>query len=88
MRGRRTGTGTEVHRGEDWREGEAIAHKTTAGVRVANVALEGQNVMEDCPRAGQLLQQALGQGANRMMGNINVQVEAEQQMTIALKMTP
>ena len=78
----------EVRQGEDQREGEATPHRTAAGVSVANVVLEGRNDLEACPPAGQLLQQALGRGADWMMGNVDVQVETWEETCAMLRMTP
>ena len=54
VQSRRAGVGG--HRGENWRQGEAIAQRTAAGVTVANAALERRNDPKSPLRAGQLLQ--------------------------------
>ena len=65
----------EMCNGEDRRQREVIDRQTIVGFAVANAMLERCNDPEGRPHAGQLLQRALGRGAERMMGNIDVQME-------------
>ena len=72
---------------EDQRQRDVFARRTATGFAMANLALERRNDLKDRPHVGQLLQRALGRGAERMGGNVDVQVETWEQTCAALRMT-
>lgn len=86
--GQRTGAEDVVRRREDQRQGEAVPHQTTAGIRTANAALEEWNLPKSRPRDGEVLQRALGHGTEWVMGNVDVQVKPWEETCVALRMTP
>lgn len=55
---------------------------------MVNEAMAKQDAPDGLPSPGQLLQQALGRGDKRAMGNVSVCIEAWEEMCAALQMTP
>lgn len=58
------------------------------GLRIATEATTRQNTPNGRPRAGQLLQCALGQGNEQTTKNMNVRIETWEETCATLRMTP
>ena len=58
------------------------------GLRIANEATTRQNAPNGRPRAGQLLQCALGQANEQTTKNMNVRIETWEETCATLRMTP
>ena len=86
MLGRQAKEHDETYQRNERRRREVVVRRATAGVAVANAAMEGRDDLEDHPRAGQLLQWAMEHGAERTGGNTNA--ETWEQICTALQMAP
>ena len=76
----------ETSRRSEQRRRHVIVRQTTPRDAEENASVEGRNILGDRPRAGQLIQQALEQGAERADGNGGG--EAWERTCAAQRMTP